>query len=80
MLTTVFFAASALYGVLNFSPFAYQQFIRPRLVPWLAWSAAFYGGLFMAVFSRNAGIAARRRAASLDAAPCSRLSRRLGDP
>ena len=50
-LTTVFFGASALYGILNFSPFTYHHFIGPRVVPWLAWSAAFYGGLFMGVFS-----------------------------
>ena len=50
-LTTVFFGASALYGILNFSAFAYHQFIRPRFVPWLVWSAAFYGGLFMGVYS-----------------------------
>jgi hypothetical protein len=50
-LTTIFFGASALYGVLNFSSFAYQQFIRPRFVPWLVWSVVSYGGLFMGVYS-----------------------------
>src|SRR3954468_8159596 len=50
-LTTGFFVVSAFYGVLNFSPFAYHQFIRAQLMPWLVWSATYYGGLFTAAFS-----------------------------
>src|SRR4051812_7880593 len=51
VLTTGFFLVSAFYGVLNFSPFAYHQFIRAQLMPWLVWSATYYGGLFTAAFS-----------------------------
>ena len=50
-LTLVFFAATAFYGILAFSPFAYNQFIRPNLIPWLGWSVTFYGGLFLGVLS-----------------------------
>lgn len=50
-MTTVFLGVSALYGVFNYSPFTYIQFIGPRVVPWLAWGADYFGGLFMAVFS-----------------------------
>lgn len=47
----LFFGATALYGLLAFSPFAYHQFIRPHFVTWLVWSVTFYDALFLGVFS-----------------------------
>ena len=35
-LNTVFFAFTAVYCILTFSPFAYEQFIQPHVIAWLA--------------------------------------------
>jgi Sulfatase len=52
-LTLVFFGATALYAIVAFSPFAYHQFIRPRLLPWLVRSVTFYHALFLGIFSAS---------------------------
>jgi arylsulfatase A-like enzyme len=36
LLNAVFFVSTAIYAVLTFSPFAYEQFIQPNLIAWLA--------------------------------------------
>ena len=50
--TTVFFLLTAAYGVVSYSPFAFDMFIRPQLLPWVndfvAWHHAWYLGAYAA--------------------------------
>jgi hypothetical protein len=52
-LTLVFFGATALYALVASSPFAYHQFIRPGLFPWLVRSVTFYHALFLGLLSAS---------------------------
>lgn len=49
--TLCFFGATAWYGALVASPFAYHQFIRPNLLTPLVWAVTFYDALFLGVLS-----------------------------
>ena len=50
--TTAFFLLTAAYGIISYSPFAFDMFIRPRLLPWVndfvAWHHVWYLGAYAA--------------------------------
>jgi len=82
LLNAVFFLAVSAYGVLSYSPFAYEQFIKPNVVPaltdfvvvspWLFWLA-----LLITVLTLMPELRAPRRAAT-DCSPPEIRSRARG--
>ena len=51
LLVTVFFFLTATYSILNYSPFVFNQFIRPRIFGWVnefvAWHHLWYLGAYL---------------------------------
>ena len=51
LLITVFFFLTATYSILNYSPFVFNQFIRPRIFGWVnefvAWHHLWYLGAYL---------------------------------
>src|SRR5262245_64346391 len=51
VLVTAFFFVTATYSLLNYSPFVFNQFIRPRIVWWVnqfvAWHHVWYCGAYL---------------------------------
>lgn len=51
VVSTLFFSATVVYGFVTASEFAYHQFVRPALLPWLVWGVTFYPALFLGNYS-----------------------------
>jgi hypothetical protein len=53
LLVAAFFLLTAVYGVLNCSPFAFDMFVRPQLFPWLAQFVAWHHVWFAAAYAAS---------------------------
>lgn len=49
LLNVVFFAGTSVYCILNYSTFAYEQFLRPQLIGWIPRAVALHPLLFWCV-------------------------------
>jgi arylsulfatase A-like enzyme len=46
-----FLIGTALYGVIAFSPFGYDQFVKPHAIRWMVWCVTYLDALALAVLS-----------------------------
>ena len=53
LLVAAFFLLTAVYGVLNCSPFAFDMFVRPQLFPWLAQFVAWHHVWFVGAYTAS---------------------------
>jgi sulfatase-like protein len=50
-IASAFLLGTALYAIVAFTPYGYEQFIKPHAIDWVAWCVAYFDAISLAVLS-----------------------------